>query len=65
MGMVEGEGEVEEVVEADADGDGFEAEGFEGEFIGEGVVHVFLRGEFWTELTELDEGKGREGEEAE
>ena len=35
MGMVEREGEIEEVVEADADGDGFEAEGFEGKFGGE------------------------------
>ena len=30
--MVERQGEVEEVVETDADGDGFEAEGFEGKF---------------------------------
>ncbi len=38
VGMVERQGEVEQVVEADADGDGFEAEGFEGKFGGEGVV---------------------------
>jgi hypothetical protein len=40
MGMIERQGEVEEVVEADADSDGFETERFEGKFSGEGVVHV-------------------------
>jgi len=37
--MVEREGEVEEVVKADADGDGFETEGFEGKF---GELHTML-----------------------
>ena len=32
--MVERQREVEQVVEADADGDGFETEGFEGKFSG-------------------------------
>jgi len=37
--------EVEQVVETDADGDGFEAEGFEGKFSGERIVHL-MNGKF-------------------